>query len=163
MRGQATEAALEVRAGRESREQALFDGFFAGHMRMLPKRYNVEQRFWDKTHDQWRAQLKASQGAEAVPLGISEAAILHYVGRDKPWMRYERGRGRVPETLTDLCRRLRDADAETCSRYRETRTTSDGLEARPLPMAAYGHPPLRSPLLSSQLLSVTSLRDFTST
>ena len=41
---EATQRALEARARRESREQALFDGFFSRHFQMLPNRYNVDFR-----------------------------------------------------------------------------------------------------------------------
>ena len=43
----ATQAALEARGELESREQSLLGGFFAGHLALLPKRFNVEMRFWD--------------------------------------------------------------------------------------------------------------------
>ena len=123
----ATHTAIEERANRESREQSLFDGFFSAHMAMLPKRYNVEMRFWDAAHEAWRQEQLDAGGAEAVPPDATEAsaggddnaaAVLHYVGRDKPWMRYDRGRS--PDTADDLCRRLREKDAPTCARYLAT-------------------------------------------
>ena len=128
---EATRAALESRASRESREQSLFGGFFAGHFAMLPKRFNVEMRFWDGAHAKWREQQLAAHGVDAVPpdatahapeleVGRRGAALLHYVGRDKPWMRYERPGMRILDTATDLCRRLREKEVETCERYLET-------------------------------------------
>ena len=90
-------------------------------------------RYWDAAHKDWREQQRAAHGEEAVPpdatasagtaasTAVDErtsAAILHYVGRDKPWMRYERGRR--PDAASDLCRRLREKDDETCARYLET-------------------------------------------
>lgn len=93
---------------------------------MLPKRYNVEMRFWDSVHAAWRAEQVATRGAEAAPPDVSSnrsesgesAVLLHYVGRDKPWMRYERAR--KPDTPEDLCRKLREKDSETCARYLAT-------------------------------------------
>lgn len=124
--------------------QALFGGFFAGRFAMLPKRFNVEHRFWDHAHDEWRAEQERAWGKDAVPPTVHETNVLHFVGRDKPWMRLERGR--QPERATELCRqvdiqvdclplialgcheftfacavelcrRLRESDPDTCARY----------------------------------------------
>ena len=154
----ATRDALEQRALWESREQSLFGGFFAGHFAMLPKRFNVEMRFWDAAHDRWRQEQQQLHGLDAVPPDItvdvvvnnatasasvsasasaapvgssdsemadlggasSRAAVLHFVGRDKPWMRYDVRSRQRPDTAEDLCRRLREKDAETCAKYLET-------------------------------------------
>ncbi|KAL1518599.1 hypothetical protein AB1Y20_002887 [Prymnesium parvum] len=166
-----TQAALDARAERESREQTLFGEFFGAHLALLPKRYNVEQRFWDAAPDlaAWReAERKAraslrrlsasalllvaapclpspplyfsalssplsphclalypaassppigthtqAHGEEAVP-SLERVALLHFVGRDKPWQRLDRG---GVDTAADLCRRLRSRDEETCEVY----------------------------------------------
>ena len=75
----------------------------------------VEQRFWDDAHDAWRRSQREAHGEAAAPVDVSAAVLLHYVGRDKPWMRYERSRR--PDDERELCRKLRNADAQTCSRY----------------------------------------------
>ena len=122
--------------------QALLDGFFGGHLALLPKRFNVEMRFWDGAHAAWRDAQRMAHGEVAVPAepmgtgaGVATAApaegtaagtagarhsllMLHFVGRDKPWMRYERSR--VPDTEQDLCRRLREKDEATCAAYLRT-------------------------------------------
>lgn len=53
-------------------------------------------------------------GSSAVPT-LGEVAILHYVGRDKPWQRLERST--TPDTPDAMCRRLRSRDAPTCTAY----------------------------------------------
>lgn len=111
----ATERALEARAALESREQALFGGFFADSMGLLPKRYNVEQRFWDDAHRAWRAAQLAKKGQESIPT-LEQTAVVHYVGRDKPWMRYDQI-GRNIDDQATMCRRLREHDDPTCRRY----------------------------------------------
>jgi hypothetical protein len=107
-------------------------------MSLLPKRFNVEMRFWDSAHAAWRAEQQRTRGADAVPLDVFDdgrgaslglddgpaaastpsqgVALLHYVGRDKPWMRYERA-GAHADTAEELCRKLREKDADTCARY----------------------------------------------
>ena len=147
----------------ESREQALFGGFFAGHFAMLPKRFNVEMRFWDEAHSQWRHEQQQSHGDDAVPLDPTftadggsatttsagnSVALLHYVGRDKPWMRFDRNlpsRGARPETADDLCRRLREKDAPTCAKYLESQVCASVLaflrvepKARRCALVSYG-------------------------
>ena len=69
-------ASLERRAAFESREQSLFGGYFDGHLGLLPKRFNVEQRFWDSAADltRWRATELAARGAAAVPT-LAQAAV----------------------------------------------------------------------------------------
>jgi hypothetical protein len=125
----ATQSALARRAERESREQSLLGDFFGSELRMLPKRYNVEMRLWDAAHAEWRsAYARAAAGTEDMlppdvtavdsHAGATQAVLLHYVGRDKPWMRYDRSRS--ADTQADLCRRLREKDEETCTRYLRT-------------------------------------------
>ena len=109
----ATEAALEARAARESREQSLFGAFFAGHFAMLPKTLNVEPRLWDASSAAWRAEQRRALGEHSLPESVAAARILHFVGRDKPWMRLERGR---PDRATDLCKRLRERESGACTR-----------------------------------------------
>ena len=48
----------------------------------------------------WKVVHRVDAPAADVAHG---AALLHYVGRDKPWMRYERSRR--PDSAADLCRR----------------------------------------------------------
>lgn len=112
-----TQARLEERAALESREQSLFGGFFARHFALLPKRFNVEQRFWDSSAElaRWRALELQTHGVRAVP-SLEQATVLHFVGRDKPWQRIDR-LGPNPDTATDMCRRLRNHDAENCAQY----------------------------------------------
>ena len=81
----ATERAMAARATMESREQSLFNGFFRGHLRMLPKRYNAEHRMWDTAHAAWLQEQNETVGPDAAP-PLERAAVLHFVGRDKPWM-----------------------------------------------------------------------------
>lgn len=47
---------------------------------------------------------------------LEQVAILHYVGRDKPWQRLDRS-GSTPDTADSMCRRLRSQDGETCRTY----------------------------------------------
>ena len=187
-----TEAALRGRAELESREQSLVDGFFAGHVALLPKRFNVEALFWESSHAVWREHQRQTRGEGAVPpdaigaamasppLATAAAAaavdasanvndsananasgahanalhanadsananasgahanalhadaahtdaaapvvLLHYVGRDKPWTRYEhssqqRPQAARPQTAAELCQRLRQGGATACTRY----------------------------------------------
>ena len=103
---EATETALAARAARESREQALLNGFFAGHIELLPKKWNVESSFWMVEFANWRAQQPPG-GVHRV----HETALLHFVGRDKPWMLYDHYGAPGPARQKLCVRKSRGASA----------------------------------------------------
>ena len=84
---------------------------------MLPKRFNVEQRFWDTAPElvAWRESALRQGGASASP-SLEDTVVMHYVGRDKPWMRRDRPSS-GPDSSADLCRKLRNHDEATCTIY----------------------------------------------
>lgn len=49
---------------------------------------------------------------------LAQVAVLHFVGRDKPWQRFDQ-RALTPDTAASMCRRLRSQDAQTCKVYLE--------------------------------------------
>lgn len=86
---------------------------------MLPKAFNCEHRLWDEGQAAWLSVQRRALGEAGGPADPTAAVILHFVGRDKPWMRYERSPYTTADTAENLCKRLREASAETCARYLE--------------------------------------------
>ena len=59
----------------QAREQQLFNSFFRGALKLLPKRYNAEHRMWDTAHAPWLSIQNESLGAQ-VSRGIPRALIV---------------------------------------------------------------------------------------
>ena len=65
----------------QAREQQLFNSFFRGALKLLPKRYNAEHRMWDTAHAPWLSIQNESLGAQAVIVSrdmISRALASNY-------------------------------------------------------------------------------------
>lgn len=127
---EATEKAMAARAALEAREQSLFNGFFSRHLRMLPKRYNAEHRLWDTAHAAWLLDQRDSVGPDAAPT-LEEAVVLHFVGRDKPWMLIEaQPRANQPGViLAGGDGQLLQAEAAACARRAREPETKAALAA----------------------------------
>ena len=54
------------------REQHLFNSFFHGSLKLLPKRYNTEHRMWDTAHATWLIGQNESLGAQAATVSKKE-------------------------------------------------------------------------------------------
>lgn len=115
---------------RFAREQSLFNGFFSKHLKMLPKRYNAEHRLWDTAHAAWLLDQRDSVGPAAAPT-LEEAAIVHFVGRDKPWMLIEaQPRANQPGVmLAGGAGQLLQAEAAACARRAREPESKEAIAA----------------------------------